>query len=194
MPHPLEGDERGRNTAPRTHLGYKGCSKVSLARRARGVKKFPTRKYYAVRAESIQYSAGAEAESLLPPPQRRLRQPVRLSVVFTRHVRDGKLQSARQLAAGPVQRVEPRTAAGILPRHLPHHYFRVGIDMQLLRLERYGVLQSFHQRGVFRDVVVLIADPLRDMYRTIDTPVDHHSNARRARISQAPAVDVGHQF
>jgi len=63
--------------------------------------------------------------SFLPPPQRRLRQPVRLRILFPPHMRNRKCQRPRQFPAGPVQRVQPRAAARVLPRHLPHHHFRV---------------------------------------------------------------------
>jgi hypothetical protein len=65
--------------------------------------------------------------------------------------------------------------------------------MQLLRFALDRILQRFHQRGVFGDVVVLVANPFGDAHWAAGAALNHHSNARRARISQAPAVHVSHQ-
>src|SRR5579864_4104048 len=130
----------------------------------------------------------------LRPAQRRLRQAVRLRIVFPRHVRDGELQRPRQLPAGPVQRVEPRTAADILPGHLPDHYFRIGIYVQFVGFERHRVLQGFHQGGILGHVVVLVADPLSDAHRAAGAAANDDSNARRTRIPQATAVHIGHKL
>jgi hypothetical protein len=107
---------------------------------------------------------------------------------------DGEGQRAGQFAASPVQGVEAWAAANILPGHLPHHHFGIGIDVQFLRFESNGVLQSFHERGIFRDVVILVADPFGDAYRAGFAAVDNNSNARRPGISQATAIHVSHQL
>jgi len=109
-------------------------------------------------------------------------------------VRDGKLHRPRQLAASPVQRVEPWAATGVLSRHLPDHYFRIGIHMQFLGLQGYRILQSFHQGGIFRNVIVLMANPLRDAHCAIRATTNYDPNARRPRISQATAVHIGYEF
>ena len=49
--------------------------------------------------------------------------------------------------------------------------------MQLVGFERNGVLESFHEGGVFGDVVVLVADPLRDANRSAVAAVDDDPNA-----------------
>src|SRR3984885_3222349 len=105
-------------------------------------------------------------------------------------MRDGKFERAGQLPAGPMQRVKSRAAALVLSGHLPHHNLGVGIDMERLRLARNRILQSFHECSVFRDVVVLMSDPLRDANGAVRKAADDHSNARRARISQASAVYI----
>ena len=66
--------------------------------------------------------------------------------------------------------------------------------MQLMSLEGYRILQGFHQGGVFGDVVVLVANPLRDAHRAIGAAADNDPNARRPRISQATAVHIGYKF
>jgi hypothetical protein len=66
--------------------------------------------------------------------------------------------------------------------------------MQLLGLEGYRILQGFHQGGVFGDVVVLMANPLRDPHGAICAAADNHPNARRPGISQATAVNIGYEF
>src|SRR5580658_2001592 len=129
-----------------------------------------------------------------PPPRRRLRQPVRFRVILARPARNGKRQRPRQLPASPMQRVESLAAARILPGHLSHYNFRIRIHMQLLRLARYRVLQRFHQRRVLRDVVILMPNPFRDAHRSAGATADHHSNPRRPRIPQAPAVHISHQL
>ena len=98
------------------------------------------------------------------PLQRRLRQPIGLGVMFARNVRNGELQRTRQLAAGPVQRIETFAAAGIFAGHLPHYNLRIGENVQRSRILRDGVLQRFHQRGVFGDVVILSSNPFSDTF------------------------------
>lgn len=93
-----------------------------------------------------------------------------------------------------MQRIKPRAAADVLSRHLPDHYLGIRIYVQLSGLERDRILQCFHERGIFRDVIILVANPLRDAYRAIRAAADHHSNARRSRISQATAVDIRDKF
>src|ERR1700687_6174279 len=72
-------------------------------------------------------------------------QAVGLHVALARHVGDGKLQRAGQLAADPVQGIEARAAAIVLAAHLPDDYLGVGIDMQRPGLQRHRILQGFEQ-------------------------------------------------
>ena len=130
----------------------------------------------------------------LSPPQRRLRQPVCLGIELPPHVRDGELQRPRQLSAGPVQGVKSRAAAHVFASHLPHHHFGIGIDVEFLRVALDRVLQSFHQRGVLGNIIVLVPDPFGDPNRPIRQPADYNPNTRWPRISQASAVYIGHQF
>src|SRR5207302_8398940 len=55
---------------------------------------------------------------------------VGLAVMLPRNMNDGKIESAGQLPAGPIQGIETRTLAGVLPQHLPYDYQRIGIDTQ----------------------------------------------------------------
>jgi hypothetical protein len=126
--------------------------------------------------------------------QRRLYQTVGLDIEFPLDMRDRELQRAGQLPAGPVQRIKPRTATDVFPRHLPHHNLGIGVNVQLACLKSDSILQGFHQGCVFGDIVVLVADPLGDAHRAFREAADDDPNARRARISQAPAVHIGHQF
>jgi hypothetical protein len=73
-----------------------------------------------------------------------IRQPIGLGIFFPAHVRNTKSQSTRQLPASPMQGVKAGTTAGVLAAHLPDHDFRVRKNMQCLRLQREGALQSFH--------------------------------------------------
>ena len=109
-------------------------------------------------------------------------------------MRNGECKRPRQFPAGPVQGVEARAAADILARHLPHHNFGIRINVEFPCVERDRVLQRFHQGRIFRDVVVLVADPFCNPYRTFRTPPDHDSNARRPGIPQATAVYIRYQF
>lgn len=129
---------------------------------------------------------------LRPPSQRGLRQAVGLGIALAWDVRDGKFQGPGQLATGPVQGIEAGAAAGVFARHLPDHDLRIRIDVKLAGVHRDGALQGFHERDVLGDVVILAANPFRDADRAAGAAVDHHSNARRPGIPQAPAIDVGH--
>src|SRR5579872_4695255 len=73
-------------------------------------------------------------------PQCRLRQPVRLGIDLTLHVRDEERQRPRQLLAGPMEGVKPRAAAGIFPSHLPHNDLGIRIDVKPFRLEGHCIL------------------------------------------------------
>src|SRR5579862_434792 len=140
-----------------------------------GVKNPTTRKYTEVLNRNYRDQSGSQPLGSLP--QRRLGQPVRLGVIFTRNMRDGEFQRAGQLAACPMKRIKARAATNVLAGHLPHDDLRVGVNMQLVGFERNGVLQSFHERGVFGDVVVLVTDPLRDANRSTVAAVDDDPNA-----------------
>jgi len=51
-------------------------------------------------------------------------------------VGDGELQGARQLPAGPVQRVEAGAAADIFAAHLPDYDLGIGINVESFGVER----------------------------------------------------------
>src|SRR5579862_7439829 len=161
----------------------------SLAPEVRAVKEFPAQRDY-------HRCVGKEFRSLTATLafERGLRQTVRLNVEFALDMRNRELQRTRQFATSPVQRVETRAATLILPGHLPHHHLRVGIDVQFSRLQRNRILQGFHQRCIFSDVVILMADPLGDADGALRQAADHYPNARRSWISQASTVYIGHQF
>ena len=80
-------------------------------------------------------------------------QTIRLGILFPAHVRNRKSQSPRQLQASPMKGVKAGTTAGIFAAHLPDHNFGVRENMQGLRFQRKGALQSFHQRHILRDIV-----------------------------------------
>lgn len=128
------------------------------------------------------------------PANSRVGQAVGLRIVLARHVRDRKAERAGQLAAGPMQRVEARTAADILPPHLPDHDFGVRIDVKFRSVQGQGALQRLHESGVLGDVIVLVADPLRDSDLAALAPVDNDPNTGWPRISQRAAIYVGHEI
>ena len=66
--------------------------------------------------------------------------------------------------------------------------------MKLARPARDCVLEGFHEGHILGNIVVLIANPLGDAYRSSGAAADHDPNARRTRISQASAVHIGHQL
>jgi len=62
------------------------------------------------------------------------------------------------------------------------------------RLEGQRTLQRFEQGHIFRDVIVLMADPLCDA-DGIDGSARHdHPNPGRPGVSQRAAIDVGHEI
>src|SRR3982074_1228091 len=71
-------------------------------------------------------------------------QAVSLRIILARDVRDGKAKGAGQLTARPMQRVEARTATGILPPHLPDHDFGVRVDVKFRGLQSQSALQRLH--------------------------------------------------
>ena len=93
-----------------------------------------------------------------------------------------------------MQRVKAGTAALVLTGHLPHDNLGIGVNVEFPGLERNRVLQGFHQRCVFSDIIVLVADPLRNPHRTFSATADHDSNTRRPGIPQATAIHIRHQF
>ena len=66
--------------------------------------------------------------------------------------------------------------------------------MQLPRFARHCVLQGLHQRRIFRDVIVLMADPFGDPDGAVRATADNHANSRRPGISQAAAIHIGYKF
>jgi hypothetical protein len=121
-------------------------------------------------------------------------QLISLGVVCSRNVRDGEIQGARQLAAGPMQGVEAGTATEVLASHLADDDLGIRVNVQGLGLQGDGALQGFHERDVFGDVVILVADPLGDADGATGAAVDHHPNTRWPWIAQGTTVYVGHKF
>ena len=66
--------------------------------------------------------------------------------------------------------------------------------MQLPRLARDGILQGFHQRRVFGDIVVLISDPFGDSDGAVRASTDHDSNSGGPGISQAASIHISYKF
>ena len=93
-----------------------------------------------------------------------------------------------------MQGVEARTAAGILPPHLPDHDFRVRIDVKFRGVHGQSALQRLHQSGVFSDVIVLMADPFSNSDFAALAAVDHDPNTGWPRISQRATIYVGHKI
>src|SRR5262249_50555124 len=89
-------------------------------------------------------------------------QAVGLLVLFARDVGDAELKGSRELAAHPVQRVEPGTAAGVLAGHLLDDQFRVRINAERGGIEVERALQGLKKSSVFGHVVIVMADPLGD--------------------------------
>ena len=55
----------------------------------------------------------------------RTRETIRLGVALSRDVGDREIERTRQLPAGPIQGIEPRTAAAVLTALLLDHYFGI---------------------------------------------------------------------
>ena len=64
--------------------------------------------------------------------------------------------------------------------------------MQSPGFESYSALQSFQQRNVFGNIVVLMPDPFGDSNSAMLGTVNDHSNARRPRVPQGATIHVGH--
>ena len=93
-----------------------------------------------------------------------------------------------------MQGIQARAAANILAAHLSHDNLRVGENVKGLRVEGYRILQGFEQSDIFGNVVILVANPLRNANRAAIAPVNHNSNAGRPRISQGATIHVGHKI
>ena len=76
-----------------------------------------------------------------------------------------------------MQGIEARAAASVFAGHLADDNLRIRVNVQLLCFERDSALQSFHQRRVFGDVVVLVTDPLGDTDWAILAATDDHTDA-----------------
>ena len=109
-------------------------------------------------------------------------------------MRNGEAERSGQLAADPVQGVEPRAAAVVLALHLPDHYFRIRVDVEGTRFQCDSALQSLKQGYVFSDIIVLAADPASYLDDSAVAAVDHDSNTRRSRIPQRTAVHISYQI
>ena len=90
--------------------------------------------------------------------------------------------------------VKTRTAAGVFPAHLADDHFGIGINMQRFGVKRESALQGFHQRDVFGDVVILMANPFGDADGAAGAAINDHANAGRARVSLGSPIDISYQF
>ena len=123
-----------------------------------------------------------------------IRECVGVPVPLTWNVSNRELQTTGKFAAGPVQRVQARAATVVLAGHLLHDDFRVGIDVEGFGLDGDGVLQGFHEGNVLGDIVVLMPDPLGDSNGFAAQSLNHYANARWARVSVRPAIDIRDQI
>ena len=55
-------------------------------------------------------------------------------------------------------------------------------------------LQGFHQRHIFGDIIILMANPLGDADGAAFAAINYHPNARRPWIAQGTTVHIGHEF
>src|ERR1019366_1788404 len=127
-------------------------------------------------------------------PHRVVGQLVGLAVVFALNVLDGEVNRSRQFAAGPVQRMQARAAAGGFAGHLLDHHFGVRIDMQRLGLDGDGVLQGLKQGNVFGYVVVLMPDPAGDTGNFAVVAFNDDANPGGPGISVRAAVHIGYEI
>ena len=109
-------------------------------------------------------------------------------------VGDGEPEGASQLAAGPMQGIEAGAAADVLAAHLADYDFGIGINVQSFGFQRDGALQGFHERDVFGDVVILVADPFGDADGAAGAAVNDYSNTGGPRVSLGTTVHIGYEF
>src|SRR5581483_1305680 len=119
-------------------------------------------------------------------------QTVGFGVEFAANVGNRELQTTGQLAAGPVQGIQTRAAAGIDASHLLHDHFGIGVNVKGAGFEQNRALQGLKQGQVLGDVVVLPAYPLGDFYFAVANAAYYDPNARRSRISQRTTIDISH--
>jgi hypothetical protein len=101
-------DSEKQSAANKHHRMWREAEEVLILRSRRGLG----------RAELQQ-----QFRSRLTTPSGVIGKAVGFLVVMSRNVCDGELERASQLAAGPIQRVQPRAAAGVLPSHLLDNKF-----------------------------------------------------------------------
>lgn len=87
-------------------------------------------------------------------------QIVGLGVALPTEMRNREVQNARQLSAGPVERIEPRAAASINAAHLLYDHFRIGEHVHRFGFELHCTAQGFVQSKVLGDIIVLVSNPL----------------------------------
>src|ERR1019366_3597779 len=122
-------------------------------------------------------------------PHRMVGQVVGLAIVFALNVLDGEVNRSRQFAAGPIQRMQARAAAGVFAGHLLDPHFGVRINMH-----RDGVLQGLQQGDVFCYVIVLMPDPAGDANGFAVGTFNYDSNPGWSGISVRAAVHVGYEI
>src|SRR5579884_4215675 len=119
-------------------------------------------------------------------------QAIGFSVKFATNVGNREFQTAGKLAAGPVQGIKARAAAGVDSSHLLDDDLRIGVDVQGAGFQKNCALKAFEQGEVLGNVVVLPADPLGNLEFAVANPTNDNSNAGRPRISQRTTVDISH--
>jgi hypothetical protein len=115
------------------------------------------------------FQAAAETHGMV-------RETVSFLIAMARDVSDSKLQGPRQLAAGPVERIKPRTSADIFSSHLLYHQLRIGKYVERGGFHLRGILQGLSQCHVFGYVVVLVADPFSDLNGLAVRLLNHNPN------------------
>ena len=90
--------------------------------------------------------------------------------------------------------VEAGTATGVLAGHLADYYLRVREDAQHFCFQAKRVLQGFQESDVLGDVVVLVADPLRDPDLLALGILDDDTDPRWSWTAMRAAVNVGNKF
>ena len=121
-------------------------------------------------------------------------QVVGFAVVFAGNAHDGKIETARQFPADPVQGIEPGAAADVFAAHLPDDNVGIGVHPQGAGVTGVSALESFEKGGVFGDVVVLKSDPLADADATTFGAFDNDADARGAWTAMGTAVYISNQL
>ena len=121
-------------------------------------------------------------------------EPIGFGVILAGNMGDRESEGSSQFAAGPMQGVEARATAGVFAAHLANDNLGIGIDVKSLGFHGEGTLQGFEQGHIFRDIIILVADPFGDTDGAAFAAVDDHPNTRRTWIAQRTAIHIGHEI